>query len=79
MTKTTHWRQMLHTNNKKTPGACIKKLITTVIYSFCNKLECFSLNTNKAGKACEGQTLQLITETVNYGRNKFYDTGPLES
>ncbi len=23
-----------------------------------------------------GQTLKLITETVNYGRNKFYDTGP---
>jgi hypothetical protein len=23
-----------------------------------------------------GKTLKLVTETVNYGRNKFYDTGP---
>ncbi len=45
-----------------------------VIYGFRNKLECLSLD--QAGKACQGQTLQLIMETVNYGRNKFYDTGP---
>jgi hypothetical protein len=25
---------------------------------------------------CLSQTLKLIMETVNYGRNKFYDTGP---
>ncbi len=29
---------------------------------------------DKDGNACQGQTLYLITETVNYGRNKFYDT-----
>jgi hypothetical protein len=27
----------------RTPGACIIKLITAMIYSFRNKLECFSL------------------------------------
>ncbi len=27
----------------RAPGACIIKLITAVIYSFCNKLECWSL------------------------------------
>ncbi len=58
------------------PGACIIKLITAVIYGFNNMLECLSVNTNKAEKACQGQTLKLITETVNYGRNKFYETGP---
>jgi len=58
------------------PGACIIKLITAVIYGFRSKLECLSLNTNKAGKACQVQTLQLIAVTVNYDRNKFYDTGP---
>ncbi len=58
------------------PGACIIKLITAVIYSFHSKLECLSINTNKAGKACQVQTLQLIAVTVNYDRNKFYDTGP---
>jgi hypothetical protein len=25
------------------PGACIIKLITAVIYGFCNKLDCLSL------------------------------------
>ncbi len=59
-----------------TPGACIIKLITAVIYGFRNKLECLSLNTDQAGKACQGQTLQLITETEYYGHYKFYDTGP---
>jgi hypothetical protein len=28
---------------KGLPGACIIKLITAVIYIFCNKLECLSL------------------------------------
>jgi hypothetical protein len=49
------------------------KLITAVINGFRNKLECLSLNTRLAGKACQGQTLLLITETVKYGRNKFYE------
>jgi hypothetical protein len=57
------------------PGACIIKLINAVIYGFCYKLECFSLNTRLGWKG-QGQTLYLITETVNYGRNKFYDTSP---
>ncbi len=52
----------------------IIKLITVVIYGFHNRLECLSLSTIL--KACQGQTLQLITESVNYGCNKFYDTGP---
>ncbi len=29
-----------------------------------------------AQSSVKGRTLQLITETVNYGRNKIYDTGP---
>ena len=58
------------------PGACIIKLITAVIYGFRNKLECLTLKPRLAGKACQGQTLYLIMDTVNYGRNKFYDTGP---
>ncbi len=57
-------------------GTCIKKLITAVIYGFRNKLKCFMVNTSLGWEVCQGQTLQLITETVDYGRNKFYDTGP---
>ncbi len=30
----------------------------------------------EAEKACQRQTLELIRKSVNYGRNKFYDTGP---
>ncbi len=52
----------------------IIKLITVVIYGYHNRLECLSLSTIL--KACQGQTLQLITESVNYGCNMFYDTGP---
>jgi hypothetical protein len=40
------------------------------MYGFHNKLECLSLNTRLCWKVLPG------TETVNYGRNKFYDTGP---
>ncbi len=32
--------------------------------------------TFQASSSVKGQTLQLITETVNYGRNIFYDKGP---
>ncbi len=28
------------------------------------------------GKACQGETLKLITKIVNYDRKKFYSTGP---
>jgi hypothetical protein len=55
------------------PGACIIKLITDVIYGFHNKLECLTLNSRLGWKGLPG-TNKL--ETVNYGRNKFYDTGP---
>ncbi len=29
-----------------------------------------------AQSSVQGKTLQIITETINYCRNKFYDTGP---
>ncbi len=45
---------------KFTPGACIIKLITAVIYRFCNKL-----TLDQAGKACQGQTLAAY-----YGNRK---------
>jgi len=32
------------------PGACVIKLITALIYGFCNKLECLSLNTRLGWK-----------------------------
>ncbi len=38
---------MRKTFMKLTPGACIIKLITTVIYGFLNKLECLTLNTRQ--------------------------------
>ncbi len=47
-----------------------------VIYGFRNKLQCLYLNTRLGKKGLPGQTLQLITKTVNYGRKKFYDTSP---
>ncbi len=31
---------------------------------------------DKAGKACQKQTLQLITKSLNYGSKIFYSTGP---
>jgi hypothetical protein len=57
------------------PGAFIIKLITAVIYGFRNKLECLSLNPRLGWKGLPG-TNKLTTETVNYGCNKFYNTGP---
>ncbi len=58
------------------PGAYIIKLITAVNCGFRNKLECLSLASLSAYSSVKGQTLRLITEIVNYDRNKFYDTGP---
>jgi hypothetical protein len=53
-------------------GACIIKLITAVNYGFLNKLECLSLASLSSLVLCLGTN----PETVNYGRNKFYDTDP---
>ncbi len=55
------------------PGACIIKLITAVIYGFRNKLECLSLASLPSLVYC----LRTNPLVVNYGRNKFYDTGPM--
>jgi hypothetical protein len=44
--------------------ACIIKLITAVIYSFCNKLQCLSLNTILGCKGVPG------TNTLAYYRNR---------
>jgi hypothetical protein len=58
------------------PGAYIIKLITALNYSFRNRLECLSLNTRLGWKHSPGTNTPAITETVNYGHNRFYDTGP---
>jgi hypothetical protein len=54
------------------PEACIMKLFKAVIYGFRNKLECLSLITRLGWKRSPGTN----TIAVNYGCNKFYDTGP---
>ncbi len=46
-----------------TPGACIIKLITAVIYSLRNKLDCLSLNTRLGWKVLPG------TNTLSYYGN----------
>ncbi len=46
-------------------GACIIKLITAVIYGFRNKLECLFMASLLTQFSVQGQTLQLITETVD--------------
>ncbi len=46
------------------PGSCILKLITAVIYGFRNKLECLSLNTRLGWKGLPG------TNTLAYYRNR---------
>jgi hypothetical protein len=51
------------------PGDCIIKLITAVIYGFCNKLECSSLASLSSLVQCLG-----TNSLAYYGRNKFYDT-----
>ncbi len=43
-------------------------MVSVISWSVC---PCASLSSQ-----VQCLTLQLITETVNYGRNKFYDTGP---
>ncbi len=47
-----------------TPWACIIKLITAVIYSFRNELECLSLNTRIGWKDLPG------TNTIAYYGNR---------
>ncbi len=58
------------------PGACIIKLITDIIYSFCNKLECLSLASLSSLVQCLGTNTVAYNGTVNYSLNKFNDTGP---
>ncbi len=65
-------QQSSHLECHLPPGACIIKLITTVIYGFRNTQECLSLKNRSGWKGLQGQTVYCITETVNYGRNKFY-------
>jgi hypothetical protein len=45
-------------------GACIIKLITAIIYSFRNKLECLSINTRLGWKGLPG------TNTLAYYGNR---------
>ncbi len=47
----------------ETSGACIIKLITAVIYGFCNMLECLSINTRLGWKCSPG------TNTLAYYGN----------
>jgi hypothetical protein len=47
------------------PGACIIKLITAVLYDFCNKLECLSL----ASLSSLGQSLGTNI-LAHYGNRK---------
>ena len=59
----------------KTP--CIVKLITAAIYGFRNKLEFVPGKPLKPSLVFKDKHCHwLITEAVNYDRNKFYDTGP---
>ncbi len=52
-------------SNERAPGACIIKLITAVIYSFHNKLECLTLNTRLGWKG-----LPEINALAYYGNRK---------
>ncbi len=49
------------------PGACNIKLIMVVIYGFCNKLECFSLNARLSWKGLPG-----INTLAHYGNRKLW-------
>ncbi len=49
---------------KAIAGACILKLISTVIYGFHNKLECLSLESLSSLVWC------LVTNTLAYYRNR---------
>ncbi len=44
---------------------------------YLNKLECLSLTSLYSLVQCLGKNYLLIAETVNYGRKKFYDSGPM--
>ncbi len=46
------------------PGACMIKLITAVIYGFCNKLECVLVNTRLSWKGLP------VTNTLAYYGNR---------
>ncbi len=61
---------------RSAPGACVIKLITAVIYNFRNKLVFVPGKPFQPSLVFSDKHSKLITETVNYGRNKFYDTGP---
>ncbi len=54
------------------------KLITVIIYGFCNKLECLSLASLSALSSVLRTNTMAYYGSVNYDRNKIYDTG-LES
>ncbi len=43
---------------------------------YSGRLRPYLQTLDEAGKACQGETLKLNTETLKYARNKFYDTGP---
>ncbi len=51
------------------PGAFFIKLITVIIYGFCNKLECFTLHSRLGWKG-----LPWTNTLAYYVRSKFYDT-----
>jgi hypothetical protein len=61
---------------RSTPVACIIKLITAVIYGFHNKLQCLAQNSILGWKGLPGTNTPAITETVNYGRERFYEIDP---
>ena len=54
------------------PAACIIKLITVLMYGFCNKLEGLSLNTRLGWKGLPGANTLVYYEN----RKKFNDIGP---
>jgi hypothetical protein len=54
-------------------GACIIKLITDLFYGFRNKIV-FIPGKYFQPSLVFGDKHKLITVSVNYGRNKFYDT-----
>ncbi len=58
------------------PGAYIIKLITAVIYSFHNKLECLSLNTRLGRKCLPGTNTLAYYGNRKLRNNKRYATGP---
>jgi len=57
-------------------GVCIIKLITAVIYGFRNKLVFVLGKPFQPSLVFRDKHSSLLQKTVNYGCNKFYDTGP---